>query len=151
MLTDIDLGYEWLCTGADKLTCFVVSVSGLDSITSQPSILPALSSLKDPLIYPQSAVVPLNCQLLSALRKWQAGPYFKPCWGWSCQFGLDGLLWRMTASLRLFHSSRVKVRKKDCEGWGWGVVRGTGLLQPSSHLKVKFHSDTDDLLVSSFC
>lgn len=39
----------------------------------------------------------------------------------------------------------MKVRKKDLGGGG------AGPLQPSSHLKVKFHSDSDDLLASSFC
>lgn len=55
----------------------LVSVSGLVSITSRLSILPAPSSLKDPLINPQSAVVPLDCQLLSVLQKWQVGPVFQ--------------------------------------------------------------------------
>lgn len=42
------------------------------------------------------------------------------------------------------------------EGWwwwwvrGWGVGRETGLPQPSWHLRVKFHPDSDILPVSSF-
>lgn len=64
-------------SGQTTWTCSLVSVSGLVSITSQLSILPALSSLKDPLINPQSAVVPPDCQLLSVLQKWQVGPVFQ--------------------------------------------------------------------------
>ncbi len=53
------------------------SCSSLVSITSRLPVSPALSSLKDPVIYSHSVVVPLKCQLLSALEKWQVGPYFK--------------------------------------------------------------------------
>lgn len=44
------------------------------------------------------------------------------------------------------------VSQQPCEGKKEGIGGGgAGLLQPSSHLKVKFHSDSDDLLASSFC
>lgn len=61
----IHLRYEWFWTGVDRLASLLISVSSLVSITSQLSVLPTLSSLKDPIIYLQSVVVPLNCQLLS--------------------------------------------------------------------------------------
>lgn len=55
------------------LLFFIASVCGLVSIASPLSILSMLSSLKDPLVYPQLVVVPLNCQPLSVLVKWQQG------------------------------------------------------------------------------
>ncbi|MEQ2205660.1 hypothetical protein XENOCAPTIV_007789, partial [Xenoophorus captivus] len=52
---------------------FMVSVSGLVFITSQLSILLALSSLKDPYTYPWLGVVLFTCQLLLKEQKQQVG------------------------------------------------------------------------------
>lgn len=42
------------------------------------------------------------------------------------------------------------MKEREKGGGGGCVVGGLGGRQPSWHLKVKFHPDSDDLLVSSF-
>lgn len=65
---DVRPGYGWLRSGADRRASFMVSVSGLVSVSSQLSILHMLSSVMDPPPHPPpSYIVSLGLFLLCQL------------------------------------------------------------------------------------